>query len=501
MKCALITSNGNIEQWQLLAIKKCVDNGLLEVASVTHVANRNSQNDLLDNISKTELSEKVPVENLFPDAKKGTDFETCEFDFILNFSGIELEKERSKSFPVLEFVFLSDGKISNLYQALLQSGKNIHFALINISQESRKVIYQGRFRIYRQSYKKTFGLIFSEASTWLLYALEKQLLKSFNDEDNLPKNHLSVSFLSSLFFRIGFVKNKISQRIKLLFTKEVWNVGIVEKHISRFDEGDFLSDVKWLPHPVNGIYADPFGHVVNGQLQIYFEALNFKSNHGIIQHTTLTESFNKNSFKTILDRKEHLSYPYSLEIDGKKFIMPECCASGKIVIHELNESGHEILNSTELQNGIEAVDASLIYYRNKWWMFCTLKGDQPDLKLHIYFSDDLKKGFTPHALNPVKTDISSARPGGTMFIKDGILFRPAQDSSYSYGDQICMMQITQLNETEFEEELYKLISPQHLKTYSNGLHTLGSAGNYSLIDAKKIEWKLNTGFFTQLFRK
>ena len=108
--------------------------------------------------------------------------------------------------------------------------------------------------------------------------------------------------------------------------------------------------------------------------------------------------------------------------------------------------------------------------------------------------------FEPHPANPVKTNICSSRPAGNFFIENDILYRPAQDCSKTYGGRIALNKITKLTTTEFEEETVGYINPVKNSFYNKGIHTISSAGNYTVIDAKRFTF-VWAAFCYQLMRK
>ena len=91
----------------------------------------------------------------------------------------------------------------------------------------------------------------------------------------------------------------------------------------------------------------------------------------------------------------------------------------------------------------------------------------------------------PHALNPVKMDVRSARPAGTPFIHKGVLYRPAQDCSNAYGGRIAINRVNRLTATEFDEETVKFIEPFIDGPFPDGIHTLSAVGDITLVDGKR----------------
>jgi hypothetical protein len=107
--------------------------------------------------------------------------------------------------------------------------------------------------------------------------------------------------------------------------------------------------------------------------------------------------------------------------------------------------------------------------------------------------------YKPHRLNPVKTDVRSARPAGTPFVHEGILYRTAQDCSVTYGGRVAVNRILRLSPDDFEEETVSHVEPLQGSEYGRGLHTLSAAGSCTLIDGKKNRFSRH--FFSHQLRK
>ena len=100
------------------------------------------------------------------------------------------------------------------------------------------------------------------------------------------------------------------------------------------------------------------------------------------------------------------------------------------------------------------------------------------------------KPWFPHSKQPVKTDIQSSRPGGTPFIHEGKLYRPAQDCSRVYGGRVVINQITALSPNDFEEKTAAIVEPDKHGPYPDGLHTLSALGDITLVDSKREKFIL-----------
>lgn len=72
-------------------------------------------------------------------------------------------------------------------------------------------------------------------------------------------------------------------------------------------------------------------------------------------------------------------------------------------------------------------------------------------------------------------------------IGDGYIDLPVQDARNGYGGALRRLRITVLDETRFEAEDYPWLGPTSaFAPFDEGLHTLSSAGDLSLIDVKRL---------------
>jgi hypothetical protein len=123
-----------------------------------------------------------------------------------------------------------------------------------------------------------------------------------------------------------------------------------------------------------------------------------------------------------------------------------------------------------------------------WWLAGASDpgGAQFGSDLHLWYATDITGPWTPHPSNPVKTDVCSARPAGTPFVADGALYRPAQDSSSTYGSRVVINRIVTLTTRCFREEPAAFVAPDSQGPYPDGLHTLSAVGAMTLIDGKRL---------------
>ncbi len=266
------------------------------------------------------------------------------------------------------------------------------------------------------------------------------------------------------------------------FQYEDWNIGIIERPIESFLTDQTVNDIKWLArHSRGGFTADPFGFWDNGRLHIYAEEFNFARNKGHLRHVILDKARRILHEDVALSGDVHLSYPYILEHQGALYCVPEMSRSNKVVLFAVNRHTGQLTEKATLLAGVPLSDPSVFHHAGQWWLWGARDGSQ----LHVWHAPDLLGPWQAHTGNPVKTDIASARPAGTPFMHGGILYRPAQDCSKTYGGRIILNRVVVLSQTDFREEIAAVIEPDSLGLYPIGIHTLTAAGGITLVDGKR----------------
>jgi hypothetical protein len=183
----------------------------------------------------------------------------------------------------------------------------------------------------------------------------------------------------------------------------------------------------------------------------------------------------------------HLSYPYLLEVDGKLLCVPETNEAREVALYELVEFPNRWRKVATLLRDRTLVDATPFFFAGLWWLAASevaAKGKTSEL--HLWWATGLEGPWTPHVQNPVKVDVRSARPGGTPFVHDGVLYRPAQDCAATYGRRIVVNRVLELTPEEFREEMATTLEPDENGPRPAGLHTLSAVGDYTLIDGKRF---------------
>jgi hypothetical protein len=264
-----------------------------------------------------------------------------------------------------------------------------------------------------------------------------------------------------------------------------WRIGVVPAPIEAVLRGP-LPEPTWLPAPAGHFHADPFGLVRDGTLHVVFEDYDHAAGIGTIAHVSVAPDGSVSEPRTILTPGVHASYPFLVEDAGGIFLLPETSAAGELVLYEADPFPTTWRPAVTLLERTPAVDATLVRHADTWWLFATRADLGDNQSLSIWHAPRIRGPWTAHARNPVKVDVRSSRPGGTPFVVDGALYRPAQDGSRRYGGRIVVNRVEVLTPTEFREVPVATVEPWPGSSQADGLHTLSAAGDRVLVDGNAM---------------
>lgn len=354
------------------------------------------------------------------------------------------------------------------------------------------VLRSGYWPLVKHSFRENLDALLHNSSAWIANALTEIHLNgkiiaqpsphTKGKVYSYPGNFCMLQFWSILF------GNKLAFHWNNLFRPETWQVGIVDQPIKSVLANGIQGSIRWLRAKKNDSYlADPFAVKWNGHNIIAAEYFS-----GDKQRSHLV---NAETEETLIEQEYHLSFPLPVDIDGKEYLLPEMSASGTSRLFAVDNP-----NETRTLLDAPLVDPVLFRHNGTWWLFTHLHNNQNNSALFIYYTHDVNGGFTPHPLNPVKTDIRNSRAAGAVFQHSGKLIRPAQDSAVTYGKAIVLNEITTLTTTAYSEQPVQRITADQRWAYSKGIHTISAYGNQTLIDAKSFRFNF-ANFKAQFSRK
>lgn len=289
--------------------------------------------------------------------------------------------------------------------------------------------------------------------------------------------------------RITRAWRRCSSLYRKLFRYEVWNIGIVDAPIATFLTPGVRPSVRWLPEPRRGSFlADPFVAETENGTVILAEGFSYAVGKGYIAALSPVPEGGFGAPIPVIREPVHMSYPYIVRENGRIYCIPETGTARDVHLYEAIDFPCTWERRATLIEGFAALDSTLFRYEGRWWLLCSEQDGTHGTTLHAWYADDLLGPWKPHAANPVKRDIGSARPAGTPFVYDGQLYRPGQDSAATYGRAVVIHRVLYLTPTEFAEEAIVTVEPYVSGPYRHGLHTLTACGERTVIDGKRYRF-------------
>jgi hypothetical protein len=188
----------------------------------------------------------------------------------------------------------------------------------------------------------------------------------------------------------------------------------------------------------------------------------------------------------ISDNNLSIKSPYVFEYQEKYFMIPESTGSNTIDLYECINFPYDWKLKMNLIKDVRAVSPSIIFFNTKWWLFIGMsenKISSPNDELFLFYSDDLfTNRWKSHPLNPVISDIKSARPAGKIFLHNNSIYRPSRNGSKWGEYSINVNKIIRMSETDYKEEKIDAITP-NWNNRVRSTHTLCYNKSITVIDA------------------
>lgn len=294
----------------------------------------------------------------------------------------------------------------------------------------------------------------------------------------------------------------LKRKLRYALFRQMWNIGLIHKSVEIVAglEGSVLqrqalNELLWMPEHRGYFKADPFvtfSQFNDQELLVFYERFDWQTNIGRIDCVPVTGGrFGEPVLS--LNSPYHLSYPYVYCDADHEFYIPEHAEARDVSRYDFNIKGEAIAKKTMLPR-TALVDSTLIKHNNRFWIFATHPGPFVNSDLHLYYADDLLGPWHSHKLNPVKSSLNGSRPAGQPFSFKGRIFRPAQNCSNYYGENIVINKITKLSDEEFSEIPETHIYPPSGSQYDYGLHTISHVEGCTVIDGARLESKLHRVF-------
>jgi len=328
--------------------------------------------------------------------------------------------------------------------------------------------------------------------------LENQINKFHrDDEPDQPGMFSPPSSTQALGNLFTVVRKKIGRKI-LYLNPDLWYIIISmdqKEFPLKLDPGKFTD----LKPSAGKFWADPFIVSKDNKHFVFIEEYIYETNKGHISVLELDENGVLLRSDIIIDKSYHMSYPFIFELENEYYMIPETMDNRTIELYRCKSFPGEWEFVTNLMENINAVDTTLFYHDQKWWLFTSIDETETWLKpfteLFLFYTDDLFSGiWKSHPKNPIVTDLKASRLAGNVFRHQDRIYRPAQDCSGRYGRAMKINEITKLDEHEYEETPVLDIEPTWNQRVI-GTHTINFNDAIMVLDATERARRLQIKMF------
>lgn len=238
------------------------------------------------------------------------------------------------------------------------------------------------------------------------------------------------------------------------YRRDSWSVGIYAGP-SPLE----LSDAPGVCNPVLGpsditdrratLVADPFlARYAGDGWQMFVEV---EAKRGEVGLATSPDGLNWTYQGIVLSEPFHLSYPQVFQWEDEIYLVPESHQDESVRLYRAVSYPHRWEYVGNLLEGEAFSDPTLFFHEDRWWMWVEITDFKFDT-VHLFWASDLTGPWHPHPQSPVvHGDPRRARPGGSVRVVDGRVFRFVQDCVPAYGTKSRVMEVTTLTPTQYEE--------------------------------------------------
>lgn len=288
-------------------------------------------------------------------------------------------------------------------------------------------------------------------------------LNSFNVFQSLYYN---IVILANLLFNFFRIKQKDNWYIKIGYNLDLFSI-------------DFKSMVDIIP-PRHKFWADPFLIKYKGDVLLFLEEYSYLSKKGKI--VCLKLNGNCKTPEIQLSNSTHFSFPYVFVFNDNLYMLPENSNSCELNLYVYDEYNNKWDIAINIFKNIDYADPVLFFHENVWYLFVSLANNNinKDSQLYLYYSENLLDNrWIKHSCSPISIGSRNSRMAGNIFKINNRIYRPSQNCSLYYGNNVHFMEIKKISKFEYEESESSIITKD---ANMLGLHTFNSIENIVVVD-------------------
>lgn len=230
-------------------------------------------------------------------------------------------------------------------------------------------------------------------------------------------------------------------------------------------------------------YADPFVFEAGEEHYIFVEQYRKDINKGCIGYFQFEKGIPVNK-GIVIENNYHMSYPDVFEYKDNYYMIPESSANNSVDLYVAERFPDKWKKIKSLIMGEKLVDTTVFQDRGRLYLITYSLFAKYEIRVYELFMEKLEVKLLSkkHYTNNI------GRPGGRLYVKDGKLIRPAQDSSRKYGENLILYDVDTLDiNGEFVEREIRRIGTDAINIANNPerLHQITHDSMFEVIDVYK----------------
>ena len=312
--------------------------------------------------------------------------------------------------------------------------------------DSGRIAVSAETRVVPHSYRSTLMQAYAVSPLLLAPAIRAVLAGAAAEPVQPGRNYRLPGNLTVLRLVAAMAKRSLARLGYGLFKEKVWRVATVEAE-ARIDPITAAMDDRrcWSEVPTPRGYrflADPFFHPDGGLL---VEGLDGRLARGRLL------LIDGGRAGVVSGRGGHFSYPSTLQVAGRWFVIPEVSDWAPALAYPL--AGAHLGEPLELAipGAPRLFDPTGFVNEGAVYLFGNVAGEGSGV-LRLWVADRLDGEFIEHPSSPILISPDGGRMAGAIVELDGRLMRVGQDFRGAYGDGLSFFHIRRIDRDTYVEE-------------------------------------------------
>lgn len=306
-------------------------------------------------------------------------------------------------------------------------------------------------------------------------------------DQSLPAAPAPVTAGAFAAFRLRHLARRFL--VPYFLVRDQWRIGIRRRAPNDPPWGSraWARGFRFIEAPPERFYADPFLFERDGRTFLFFEDWDWKVGKAIISVAELDADGRLGPVAPALETAYHLSNPLVFAAEGEIYMIPETLAARRVEVYRAVEFPTRWELHCVPLDDLDIVDPCVFHDGARWWMFAAVLdfGGSGWDELHVLQADALCGPWHPVGDQPVLSDVRAARPGGRMWLKDGVLHRLAQNCAGGYGAGLGLYAVEQVDGHGYRQRTVAEVNAFDFGM--NGVHAYDATERFEVVDGRHYQ--------------